>query len=90
MNSAIRGAYGVLARVRSGSGHGGKELIPNGEAIKSLRLRLNLNQEQFASRYGLDLAALQNWEQDRRTPERAAAPVARDDIARTANSSAPR
>jgi putative transcriptional regulator len=30
-----------------------------------------MSQEQFARRYNLDLDALQNWEQGRRSPERA-------------------
>ena len=39
--------------------------------VRSLRLSLGLSQEQFARRFNLDLDALQNWEQGRRTPERA-------------------
>jgi DNA-binding transcriptional regulator YiaG len=39
--------------------------------VRSLRLRLGLSQEQFARRFNLDLDALQNWEQGRRSPERA-------------------
>lgn len=72
MNSTLRGAQEVLARVRANGGFGGTQSIPTGHAIKSLRHRLNLSQEDFATRYDLDLAALQNWEQDRRTPERTA------------------
>jgi DNA-binding transcriptional regulator YiaG len=39
--------------------------------VRSLRLSLGLSQEQFARRFNLDLDALQNWEQGRRTPDRA-------------------
>jgi putative transcriptional regulator len=39
--------------------------------VRGLRLSLGLSQEQFARRYNLDLDALQNWEQGRRSPERA-------------------
>ncbi len=39
--------------------------------VRSLRLRLGMSQEQFARRFNLDLDALQNWEQGRRSPERA-------------------
>lgn len=40
--------------------------------IKQLRKGLGLSQQQFAERYRLPLAALQNWEQGRRRPDRAA------------------
>jgi putative transcriptional regulator len=39
--------------------------------VRSLRLGLGMSQEQFARRFNLDLDALQNWEQGRRSPERA-------------------
>ena len=41
--------------------------------VKGLRTRLAMTQEQFALRYGFELDALQNWEQGRRTPDRATA-----------------
>ena len=40
--------------------------------VKSLRARLDLTQEQFALRYGLDIDAVQNWEQGRCQPDRPA------------------
>ncbi len=40
--------------------------------VKRLRERLGLTQEQFALRYGLELAALRNWEHGRREPDAAA------------------
>ena len=40
--------------------------------VKATRERLDLTQEQFALRYGLDLDALRNWEHGRRTPDTAA------------------
>jgi DNA-binding transcriptional regulator YiaG len=39
--------------------------------VRAIRQRLGLSQEQFAIRYGLDLAALQNWEQGRTSPDTA-------------------
>lgn len=39
--------------------------------VRGLRLSLGMSQEQFARRFNLDLDALQNWEQGRRSPERA-------------------
>ena len=41
--------------------------------VKSLRLALGLTQEQFALRFGLDVDAVQNWEQGRCQPDRASA-----------------
>jgi DNA-binding transcriptional regulator YiaG len=40
--------------------------------VKRLRERLDLTQEQFALRYGLDVDAVRNWEHGRRAPDRAA------------------
>jgi putative transcriptional regulator len=40
--------------------------------IKAMRERLELTQEQFALRYGLDLDAVRNWEHGRRKPDTAA------------------
>jgi putative transcriptional regulator len=41
--------------------------------VRAARLALGMTQEQFALRFGFDLDALQNWEQGRRTPDRAIA-----------------
>jgi putative transcriptional regulator len=40
--------------------------------VKALRARLGLTQEQFALRFGLDIDAVQNWEQGRCQPDRPA------------------
>ena len=40
--------------------------------IRALRLEQQLSRAEFARRYGLDMRALQDWEQGRRTPDRAA------------------
>lgn len=40
--------------------------------VRALRERLGLSQEQFAWRYGLDVAAIRNWEAGRRRPDPAA------------------
>lgn len=37
--------------------------------VRALREREGLTQEQFATRYAIDLATLQNWEQGRNQPE---------------------
>lgn len=42
---------------------------PRGVEIKKLRERLGLSQSEFARRFGIDLASLKNWENERRIPE---------------------
>jgi putative transcriptional regulator len=41
--------------------------------VKALRARLGVSQEDFAGRYGLDVATVRNWEQGRTTPDGPAA-----------------
>ncbi len=45
---------------------------PAAEHIVSLRKRTKLSRQKFADRFGLDARALQEWEQGRRVPDRAA------------------
>ena len=45
---------------------------PAAERILALRKRLRLSRQKFADRFGLDARALQDWEQGRRVPDRAA------------------
>jgi putative transcriptional regulator len=40
--------------------------------VKRIRKSLNLTQAGFAVRFGFDVAALRDWEQGRRNPDRAA------------------
>ncbi len=40
--------------------------------IVALRKRFRLSRQKFADRFGLDARALQEWEQGRRVPDRAA------------------
>ena len=46
---------------------------PRDVDVKALRARLGISQEDFAGRYGLDVATLRNWEQGRTKPEGPAA-----------------
>jgi putative transcriptional regulator len=47
--------------------------LPNaGIDVRAIREKLDLTQEQFAVRYGLDVVAVRNWETGRRTPDTAA------------------
>ncbi len=45
---------------------------PAADRILALRKRLRLSRQKFADRFGLDARALQDWEQGRRVPDRAA------------------
>lgn len=45
---------------------------PSADRVRAIRARLNLSREKFADRFGLDARALQDWEQGRRVPDRAA------------------
>ena len=63
----------VLAHVR------GEAVLPSrfvddpaAERIVALRKRMKLSRQKFADRFGLDARAVQDWEQGRRVPDRAA------------------
>lgn len=45
---------------------------PAAEHIVAVRKRLKLSRQKFADRFGLDARAVQDWEQGRRVPDRAA------------------
>ena len=45
---------------------------PAAGRILAVRKRLKLSRQKFADRFGLDARALQDWEQGRRVPDRAA------------------
>ena len=45
---------------------------PAAERILALRQRMKLSRKKFADRFGLDARAVQDWEQGRRVPDRAA------------------
>ena len=45
---------------------------PGAEKIVALRKRLKLSRQKFADHFGLDVRAVQDWEQGRRIPDRAA------------------
>jgi putative transcriptional regulator len=45
---------------------------PAAERIVALRKRMKLSRRKFADRFGLDTRAVQDWEQGRRVPDRAA------------------
>ena len=45
---------------------------PAAGRIAALRKRMKLSRTKFADRFGLDARAIQDWEQGRRVPDRAA------------------
>ena len=45
---------------------------PAAERILAVRKRMKLSRQKFADRFGLDARAVQDWEQGRRVPDRAA------------------
>ena len=49
-----------------------RAIIPDAIDVAALRARLNLSQAAFANAFGLDLSAVQAWEQQRRRPDRTA------------------
>jgi DNA-binding transcriptional regulator YiaG len=63
----------VLADELLASGVAAKRLASADVDVKAVRARLGLTQEQFALRFGLEIDALQNWEQGRCQPDKASA-----------------
>jgi len=47
-------------------------IVPDEVDVSALRARLGLSQARFARSFGLDLGAVQAWEQHRRKPDRTA------------------
>ena len=45
---------------------------PAAEHILAIRKRMKLSRQKFADRFGLDARTVQDWEQGRRVPDRAA------------------
>lgn len=61
--SHVRGKVDLMCRIVDD---------PSADRILALRKRLKLSREKFANRFGLDARAIQDWEQGRRVPGRAA------------------
>ncbi|MEA2575504.1 MAG: putative transcriptional regulator [Chloroflexia bacterium] len=47
-------------------------VAPKSVDVAAIRHRLGLSQRDFADRYGFSVRAVQEWEQNRRVPERSA------------------
>lgn len=69
--SILRGARQALAYA-NGEREGFVAHVPDVLDVKAIRSRLGLTQAAFATRFGFDLRAVENWEQGRRQPERPA------------------
>lgn len=61
----------VLAHVR-GEAPLPVEQVPPDLDVREIRQRLGMTRSEFAGRFGLDGRAVQDWEQGRRRPDRAA------------------
>ena len=46
--------------------------VPETVDVAAIRKRQKLSQEAFADRYGLSVGTVRDWEQERRSPDRAA------------------
>ncbi len=66
--SILRGARQALAYAH-GAREGFVATVPDEIDVAAIRSRLGLSQAQFATRFGFNLDALQNWEQGRRRPD---------------------
>jgi putative transcriptional regulator len=44
--------------------------VPDDVDVRAIRLRFKLSRPKFAARFGLDVRAIQDWEQGRRHPDR--------------------
>jgi putative transcriptional regulator len=69
--SILRGAREALAYA-NGARKGYVAHVPASPDVKAIRNALGLTQAEFASRFGFDVRAVENWEQGRRLPERPA------------------
>ena len=69
----VEGFREVLAHVRGEIELPSYEIeVPLRIDVARVRAKLHLSQRQFADRFGLDVTAVQAWEQGRRQPDRAA------------------
>jgi len=69
--SILRGARQALAYAK-GEREGFVAHVPDTLDVKAIRARLGLTQAEFATQFGFDVRAVENWEQGRRQPERPA------------------
>ena len=68
----IKSAQQALAYARGEESEGFVVHVPEAVDVKSIRKRMGLTQLEFSSRFGFDVRAVQDWEQNRRQPDRSA------------------
>jgi DNA-binding transcriptional regulator YiaG len=61
----------LLAELHEAGIEARRHAPPEAIDIRAIRARLGASQEEFALRFGLDLATLRNWEQGRSRPDTA-------------------
>ncbi len=69
--SMIKGAHEALV-IAKGELESAAVYIPEIVDVAAIRKKLKLSQTAFAERYGLPVGTVRDWEQDRRSPDRAA------------------
>jgi len=69
--SLIKGAQEALA-IAKGELEPAAVYVPETVDVAAIRKKLKLSQTAFAERYGLPVATVRDWEQERRSPDRAA------------------
>lgn len=70
-NSLIKGAQEALA-IAKGELEPAAAYVPETVDVAAIRKKLKLSQSAFAKRYGLPVGTVRDWEQHRRSPDRAA------------------
>jgi putative transcriptional regulator len=68
----IKSARQALAYARGEETEGFVAHVPDEADVKAIRKSLGLTQSEFSKRFGFDIHAVQDWEQNRRKPERSA------------------
>ena len=71
-NKLIKSANQALSCARGEITDGFNVNVPEEIDVKSIRNGLGLTQPEFSLRFGFDVRAVQDWEQKRRQPDRAA------------------
>lgn len=69
--SLIKGAHEALA-IAKGELEPAAVYVPETVDVAAIRKKLKLSQTAFAERYGLSVGTVRDWEQERRSPDRAA------------------
>jgi putative transcriptional regulator len=68
----MAGVQDAVAYAKGDKARGVKRVVrvPDDVDARAIRLRFKLSRPKFAARFGLDVRALQDWEQGRRHPDR--------------------